>query len=225
MSENELSNVSLANLPTSKYETSENMSALSKGSSFLPRIQIFAAMSEAVQTNKIPNGHIGLVRAADVIEDLGDEISCWPLAMRFKAMRFGDQVMAKHNPEDPEFKAIAAEAAVAGAQGVMAGPEFLLYIPAHSAYVTYFMSNTSSKRVAPDLRAMKGKPTTIKSIMTKNKKNQRWHVPVISSCQSPIDEPDMSVAIPIIAAFNDPKDSAAESAPAEAVAAVGGRAR
>lgn len=214
MSENELSTLSLSNLPVTKFADDEKaVGELTSSSSFLPRIQLFVATSDAVQQGKIPIGHWGLVRG-EAINDLGDALNCWPLSWRFKAMRLGDQIIAKHNPQDPEFQKIAAEAKIPNQQGALAGLEFLLYIPDVDSFATYFMANASARKEAPNLRALIGKPTTIESKFTKNAKG-KWHAPVVLACQTPLDEPNMEALQPIIAAFINPKDSGIETATKE----------
>ena len=212
------------NLPVSKYQSDEQLAALTTTSSFLPRIQLFGSQSEMVQSGKIPMGHWGLVRNADSVEDLGDEVNCWPIRWRYKAMRLGDQIMAVYNPNNPEFAKIVSESNVPGQQGALAGLEFLLYLPDIDVFATYHMANTSARREAPNLKALIKDdhciPATLKVTLAKNKKGQKWHAPVVVACKTPIDQPDLEANMKVIENFVNPKESEVQSATKDEAAAA-----
>lgn len=201
-------------LATAKYADDKAFTDIANSSGFLPRLQLYAINSEVVAAGKIQGGAFGIVTRKDNITPIGKSVNCYPLVWRFKAVRFTDDgVINKYNPNDPEFIKIKQDASVPNARGVMAGVEFLLYIPETEQFVTYFMSNKSALAEAPNLRGLleKGSAATIKSEFTKNKKGA-FYVPLVTACSMPLDMYDVEEAKALSHKFANPKETEVEQA-------------
>lgn len=200
--------------PVTKYAGDQKQfEEVAASTAFLPRLQLYGNNNEAVKDGKIPMGRYGVVRAKDIIEDLGDQIDCLPISWRYKAVEYlDDSVITKYNPADPEFKRIKIKADQPGLNGAQAGIEFLLWIPDLKSFVTFFMGNKSSRREAGPLRGFQeaGAAASLKiTLATKGK--FKWHAPVITSCSSPLDLPDPEKAMEEANKFANPKETAIES--------------
>ena len=189
-------------------------------STFLPRIQLFGANSEAVKEEKIGQGRFGLVRSKDDIEDLSKVIACLPLAWRLKAMQIADgEVVSIYDHNKDEFKRIQSESEEQDS-GCMYGVEFLLWLPETSEYATYFLSSKSSRREAKPLRGLIGKGASIECNLVKTKKYS-WHAPKVVSNSTPIGNlPETDQMKVELQRFNNPSASDAEGVTAEETAAT-----
>jgi hypothetical protein len=187
-------------------------------SSFLARIQLFGANSDAVKEEKIGQGRFGLVRSKDDVEDLGKNLDCLPLAWRLKAMQIVDgEVFSNFDHQSDEFKRIQAESEEQDS-GCMYGVEFLLWLPELGVYVTYFLSSKSSRREAKPLRGLIGKGATIEAKLVKTKRYS-WHAPKVVACSTPFSElPDPNKMKEELAKFNNPNSSDTEGATDEEAA-------
>lgn len=188
-------------------EDDEAFRGLSGNNSFLPRLQLFGASSGVVKEGKIPMAHYGLVKGKDSLIDLGNEVDLIPLTYRFKAMEItGDEVFSFFKPKSPEFLRIQGLSGEKDS-GCMAGVEFLVWVPEHKEFATFYAANTSSKNEAPKIKQLLGKGSTFKVTYVKGKKNS-WHAPVVLPCSTDISElPDTELLNTVVASFCDPKDS------------------
>lgn len=205
--------IKTSELPVSKYTQNDKaFTTLVNSEGFLPRLQLYGSSSELVKEDKIGQGQFAIVSGKDTLTILGKEVQCYPISWRFKAVEFGDQIISKYNPDDAEFKRIVDKASGQGLTGAMAGIEFLLYIPDNNVFCTYFMGNASSKREAPNLRAIKddGQAATIRSKLVKNKKGQSWHAPEVVVCSTPLATPDEAELLEVATKFANPKETEIE---------------
>lgn len=190
--------------------------------SYLPRIQLFGGNSDAVKEMKISIGHFGLVKNKDTIESLTTEVNCIPINFRFKALRLKDgQVISIFNHLNPEFKKIQDESGTEDS-GCMYGVEFLLWLPnqGEGMFVTFYLSSKSSRREAPNLRALLLKAATLKSTLV-SKGKFKWHSPVVTACSTPFANlPDSEEVRKQSEKFVNEKDSAIESVSAKEAAAT-----
>jgi len=219
--------ISLADLQVGGELTTsdEDFDSLITSSSFLPRVQLFGANSNAVTEEKIGLGRFGLVKSKDDIEDLGKTLECLPIAWRFKAMQIADgEVVSNYDHESDEFKRIQAESEETDS-GAMYGIEFLLWIPDISGYATYFLSSKSSRREAKPLRALLGKAASIEANLVKTKK-YAWHAPKVSSSATPFTNiPDGESVRAELEKFKNPSSSKTEGTTDEEEKAVDGSRR
>lgn len=210
-------------LPMSKYVDDGVLNELATGGGFLPRIQLFGSSSDAVKEDKIGQGRYGLVKGKDEIIDLGKEVNVIPLSLRVKAVLMKDgKVTVRYNPQDPIFQDIK-EGFKAGAAGHMCGPEYLLWIDDQKCFTTFHMASKSAVNASPDLTALvkSQAPATLRVTLAENKKGQKWHVPVISACSTPLDYPPEEDAMREANRFANPHEEKLEKAPE--TAPVGGR--
>lgn len=181
----------------------KEFASMVSSTSFLPRIQLFGSNSAAVKEDKISQGHFGLVRNKDTIINLTKEVDCLPVSYHFKAMRIADgevETVLDHKSElFQEIKELSAEQD----SGCMYGVEFLLWIPqGEGEYCTFFLNSVSSRRIAPDLRALVGKAATLKSHLVKTTKYS-WFAPKVVACSTPFPFlPDQAEIPEIVNKFN-----------------------
>src|SRR4051812_46422766 len=176
---------------------------------------LMGSSSNAVKEGKINQGCYGLVRGKDQIEDLTKEVPVLVLGWRPKALQIGkEDILSIYNPASAEFKRIAT-LADSGAQdtGCMYGPEFLVWIPSAKAFATFFMSSKTSRREAPQVKALMGKAALLKAQLIKAGKFV-WHGPVCTMYSQPVsDMPDMAEVTEQVTKFNSPPETESEQAP------------
>jgi hypothetical protein len=189
--------------------TEESFDLLSSGT-FLPRLQLFGASSNACKEGIIAIGHYGLTTTKDQVTDIGTELNCYPLSMRLKAMRLGDQIVNFFDPASKEFKEVMEESKDADS-GALCGPEFLLYLPEQNKFVTFFMCSKTMRRQAPKMKALLQPPRAARlRVNLIRTKKYSWHGPVIDPCSVPLPTPDIERARDEIEVFNNPKSSEIE---------------
>lgn len=218
MSENEL----IIQVPQSEQlpiEFQEAWENLVKAGDFIPRIQLYGSNSNAVKKELIQQGRYGYPKSGEEIIDLGKEVSCIPLAWAFKAMLFNsndDPPIVENDPRTEMFAKIKAQADEGGLTGCAYGIEFLLYLPQASGevqnFVTLFLNSPSSRREAPNFKALIGRAATLKVRLAQNKKGT-WHVPQITTCSSPLESvPSQDEVDAKIEQFKNPPKSQNEVA-------------
>lgn len=212
--------ISLDQLSNNQLATTNDFDDVISSSSYLPRLQLFGANSEAVKEEKIGQGRFGVVRTKDDVEDLGKNVDCLPLGWRLKAMQIGgEDIITVFDHTSAEFKRIQAESEEQDS-GAMYGVEFLLWLPELGMFVTYYLNSKSSRREAKPLRALLGKASTIESQLVKTKKYS-WHAPKVKTNSTPITNlPDAGEMKEELTKFNNPQSSEAEGTTKEEKAAV-----
>jgi hypothetical protein len=208
------------NLPSNPHDNDETFKSLVKSAGFPPRLQLFGGNSDMVKEGKIPIAHYGLVTGKDDIKDLGDEVDLIPVRMRFKAVRIGGEEGAVNyfDPKSEEFKKIVSDSETQNS-GCMYGPEFLVWLPDDQKFATYFLNSASARREAPALRGLINQAATLKAKLVKTKK-YKWHAPQVVACSTPLDAPSEAELIEEVTRFVNPKDSGADAASADEVAAT-----
>lgn len=63
-------------------------------------------------------------------------------------------------------------------------PEFLLWVPNAQRFCTFFMSSKTSRRQAPELRALLGRGATLKVQFIETSRYS-WHGPIVVPCSTP----------------------------------------
>lgn len=165
----------------------EDFALVSTAGDFLPRLQLYGGNSTAAKEGKIGIGCYGIVRSKDAIEDLGKSVDVIVVDGKAKALRVekDNTIITKFDPNDVEFKKIMAESNIKDS-GCMYGPEFLLYVPAAEAFVTFFMSSKTARREAKKVYARMRKGATMTAQLIKTAKYS-WHGPVCSPSSAPFD--------------------------------------
>lgn len=182
---------------------------VSSPSSFLPYVQLLGSNSEKVKDGSFPIGHFALCENQQLV-DLGDEFITILLAWRPKAMRFGEEPISVHDPNDPEFQRIKAEALGPNSEGTGFGPEFLLWVPDYERYATYFLGNKTGRREAGNVQTFMGQACKLKSHLIKTKKYS-WHGPQVAEFAGNVKVPDWTEAEEIVNIFKNPPKSDVES--------------
>lgn len=163
--------------------------------------------------------HYGLVLGKDQYEDLGAQVDVLPISWRPKAMRTtgggdkGTLPVQYYDHALPEFKAIQVESEKPNS-GCMFGPEFLLYIPSANRYATYFMSSKTSRRQAPELKALMGRGATLK-VQYIETASYSWHGPVVTVCLTRFNVPELEEIKGHAERFNNPEPTNIEFDPAK----------
>jgi hypothetical protein len=223
--------LAMPNTGVAKYATDGAFKDLAKSNDYLPRFTLYGSNSKECKKGKIPIAHYGYVEGDNVI-DCGPEVRCYVLAWRPKAMRIsGDKVEAYFNPEHPEFKKIKAESSIKDT-GALAGPEFLLWLPEHGVFVTFFMANKTMRREASNVDPYRpqeknnyqAKPFTLKAEFIE-KNGYSWHGPVVTGCSIPLAAPEQDVLLVEMDRFNNPPEPKDEAASEADKAKTAGRAR
>lgn len=203
--------IPMGELGVAKFADEKTFEALSSNA-FLPRLQLMGSSSTAVKEGKISQGHYGLVRGKDQVEDLTKETNVIVLSWRPKALEIKESsVVSVYDPKSPEFKRIT-EKSEEPDSGCMFGPEFLVWVPSHRTFATVYMSSKTARREAPVVRGLMGKAATLKAQLIKAKKFA-WHGMVVTPCSQPLDLPDLAQAKEETAKFNNPPSEETEAVP------------
>lgn len=162
------------------------------------RLQLFSFNSGAVTSRKIEAGHFGLVNG-ETIEDLGEEISCMPLAVRPKAMDLsGDKPNIVYDTTSPAFIDIQSRAKASKESNCMVGVEFLVFLPEKDVFTTFYLANATLLREAQNIKDNLGQLLKVVSKPIK-KERYSWHGIVVSLSSVEIETPSKDR---ILAEFN-----------------------
>jgi len=175
---------------------------------FMPRIQLMTSRSKACEAGDFPINHYALVKGKTPV-DLGEDVDCLVIAWRPKAIRMDEDFLAVYDPQDEEFKKIAAASSEPNS-GCMYGPEFLVYLPEEEEYTTFFLGSKSARNEAPNLKSQIGKAATLSSQKIQTKKFT-WFAPKVTQCSSPFTVPDMESIKEAADKFNNPPANEVET--------------
>lgn len=195
----------------------ENVLAVSKNKSYLPRLKLCGAQAGECQRGQVGIGNYALIKSKEEVEDVGNSVDVIIVAGRAKAVQLSDPPIQAFNPNSDLFKDIQEESTKKDSDA-MYGPEFLVYIPAYETYATFFLCNPTGRRVAPDVNARMKTGATLGSRLIETKK-YKWHGPIIKDCGAPLEVPDLQVLAEVATKFLEEKDSVVE------VVEAGGRER
>jgi hypothetical protein len=205
--------VPLGTLAVSKYSGDEAFGELASSASFLPRIMLMQSSSEPVKDDKARPGCYVLIQGKDQVIDLTKEFACVPLAWRPKAMNMSnlEQIITVYDHTDIEFKKIM-ELSEQPNSNCMYGPEYLVWIPDLQVFATFFMSSKTSRRAAPQVKALLGRAATLKSEKIVAKKFS-WFGPVVTICSRSVTPPQLEAVNREVDKFNNPPAKESEAAP------------
>lgn len=204
----------------------EDILAVAKTVSYLPRLQVCGSSTDIVKEGKLPVGVWGMIYDKNTQEDLGKEIDVILVAFRTKALDMADKAKGNifsyydHNSE--AFKAIARRSEVQNSN-CMFGPEFLVWIPTageSGKFATFFMGSPSARQETPKFLEQMSDggsppnfgpaPATLKTFLVKGKKGS-WHVGQAYPCSTPIEIlPQLEESQKVLEAFNNPTASVVE---------------
>ena len=168
---------------------------------YLPRVQLMTSASEKCKKNEFPVNHYALIQGQNYI-DLGAEADVAVIDWRPKAIEIGDEIISVFDSKDPEFERIQLKSDEKDS-GCMFGPEFLIWVPTHKQFATFFMGSKSSRREAPAVKALIQKAATLKSHFIETKKFS-WQSPTITVCSTPFDLPEEEDLVKNLTKFKNP---------------------
>jgi len=183
---NELTTFHIDNLPAVSEEIMGQLTEVSKGADFLPRIQL-VTKGKYVDTSKIAPGHWGVPQpGGEEILDLGDVIDIVPFTARAKALDVSDReaIISCYNLQSPEFQRIKN---APKNTGCMWGPSFLVLERNTAKLYELFFGNASGRSESGKLRPFlpvgkQGPSPATLSIRYKKTPDYGWHVPVVTKC-------------------------------------------
>lgn len=187
---------------------------LTSASDFLARFTLYGSNSDACKRGLIPVGQYGYTKDGKTIVNCGNQVHCFVLAFRYKAMDLsGDTPKSYHNPKSEDFERIRL---LSGDNDnhCLCGPEFLLFLPKHNCFVTFFMASKTMRREAPNVKMFcptvenpQAKPATFHPKFIE-KGTYSWHGPEITECSFALETPDAESLVKELTKFHNPVDSA-----------------
>lgn len=176
---------------------------------YLPRLQLMSSNSDKCKTGDFPINHYAMVRDQTFI-DLGNDVDVLVIAWRPKALEIGEELVTSFDQESKTFKDIEERSATPNS-GCMYGPEFLMWIPAQSAFATFFMGSKSSRKEAPNVHAKLQNSGTLSSKLVETKR-YKWQTPIMKGCSTPFNMPDQEAMQAEVDKFLNPKETDLEVA-------------
>jgi hypothetical protein len=204
----ELATIDLSQLPSTQLGSDEAFADLAKGGDYLRYIKLCSG-DKFVKKKLIEDGHFGIPRAKEVIDDLGDSIDIIPLARRPKAVDLSDlsAIVTSYDETSTVFQDIK-ERAKGTDSGCQYGISYLVLERSTGGFYEFFFGTSSSrpeaKNVAAymqltqaqiDAAAANGHdvigiephgplPVTLKADFRENKKGM-WYTPMAVKCSTP----------------------------------------
>ena len=172
-----------------------------KTGEWLPRLQLMTSNSEKCKDGSFPVNHYAVIDGSNYT-DLGDSVDCIPITWRPKAIEMGDEIITVYDPKNSEFERIQIKSDEQDS-GCMFGIEFLVWIAQSKQFATFFMGSKSSRREAPNVKALLKKAATLKSHLIEGKK-YKWQSPCVTACSTPFDTPTIEQLKEEVEKFNNP---------------------
>ena len=170
---------------------------------FLPRLQLMTGNSKQCKSGKFPVNKYALISGQEHIE-VGEPIDVLVLVWRPKAIDTGaEEMIISHDIESTEFQRIQEQSNVKDS-GCMFGQEFLVYVPSHEKFATFFMGTKTARREAPNMLALCQKGATLSAQEIKTKRHT-YYSPQIVKCSTAFKLPTKEACLEQIAEFNNPK--------------------
>ena len=206
----------LANLPTEAVTANEKvLSEITTVGDYLPYLQVLGSNSDSVQRGEQPVGTWALTLNKN-IQNLGKAIVCLVLSWRPKAMKY-DPVETYFKVDHPKFKEIQQKSESPNS-GCGYGPEFLLWLPDHKKFATFFCGTKTARREAPVLQGVIKTPKKqcqIQTHLIEGRNGFKWHGPKVMNYDMPINVmPPLEELQKWIGKFNNPPESETEEAEA-----------
>ena len=173
------------------------------GSAFLPRLQLMTGNSDKCKNNEFPINKFALI-TGQKHTDIGADVNVLVLVWRPKAIDTkSDEMIVVHDVTVPEFDRIKEQSKEKDS-GCMYGQEFLVYIPSIEQFATFFMGTPTSRREAPNMKALLMKAATLKPEKIKTKR-YTYYSPGVTVCSATFTLPDKAECLAQIKDFNNPK--------------------
>lgn len=158
-------------------------------SSYLPRLQLMTASTDAVKRGKCP-ANIYAILSGDDIDQLAAEVDVVPLVWRALAMDLTDgKVVSTTNADSDLFRRLETRASAGGNNNkALCGPQFLLWVPSRKKLVTLFLSSKTAKKIAGFLNTNSVSPVTLYSEVAESK-DHVWQAQKARKCSTPMPQP------------------------------------
>lgn len=165
------------------YDEKE-LADLTGGGEYLNRVQLVASTSELVGKGFSP-GTFALTRGKDDCIDLGKDFRVIVCAFQGKACYVvkGQAPVFSLDIKSEQYQDFRAKS-LAGVQGYLFGPEFLLWLDGKEDFATFHCSNKTSRQAATHLIDLLGKGARISSKYLKNNKGS-WFGPEFTPDNTP----------------------------------------
>ncbi len=175
------------------HVSDEDFAKNAKSSTFLPRVQLFGSSSKLVKLGKFPQGHWGLVRNKDQVDDLGTSFDCVVIQYRYKALDVsGDKPVQYFDADSDDFADVVARSKEKDS-GCMWGEEFLLWIASAQVFATLFCASPTMRNSVNDIKQLHLRGCTLGCRLIENKQFA-WHGPTVSMCSTPMNLPSSEMA-------------------------------
>jgi hypothetical protein len=230
----DLVTLDFTNLPSTQLGTDDQFDALSKGTAFLGRLQLYTKGKD-IDLGHIPPGHFGIPETDTKIINLGKEIDVLPFARRPKALDLGTpgSIVQSYDPESETFQSIKLKSEGSESK-CMWGTSFLVLERATGRLLEFFMGSKSTRPIAGDLavfcplnqaqidaKAKAGQdvsklephgplPVTLKVRLAKNKAGNTWHVPEVHPCSMAFSNVPAKAVMEELEKFLNPKNQGGE---------------
>ena len=162
--------------------------ALMAGTDFLSRLSLVTFNSDVVKEDKIKAGHWAVIgTGSEIEEDLGPEAVVVLVDFRPKAADLSNKaepVISFDMQSDffQKIKKICDDKSIPSEdkQGLMYGPEYLVFIPELNRFVTFHCGSISLRISSRAIHGLftRRVPVLAKNKVTKGKKGS-WHVPIV----------------------------------------------
>jgi hypothetical protein len=194
---------------TGVQKSDDAFALATKTGDWLQRLQLMTSNSKKCKDGSFPVNNYALVDGSN-LTDLGKTVDVLVITWRPKAIEMGEEIITIYDPADPEFKRIQVKADIKDS-GCMFGIEFLVWVAEQKLFATFFMGGKSSRREAPNVKALMRKAATLKSHLIKGKTFD-WQSPCVTVCSTPFDTPDIEALKEEVEKFNNPPKSDIEAA-------------
>jgi hypothetical protein len=192
----------------SKYADDGAIAAVTSIGGYLPYIQLLGGNSKEAKKDGTLMGTFVLTKGKNMIR-LGKEFTALILSWRTKAMQYKPKALSFYDRHSEAFKKIQATADEKNSNKGF-GPEFLLWLPEHGEYATYFFGNKTGRVEAPNLLTCfkeGNKKCKITSHLIETE-SYSWHgpryVPYDLDVKLP---PDMATLREVVTKFSNPPES------------------
>jgi len=182
-----------------------------KTGDWLPRLQLMTSNSDKCKDGSFPVNHYALIDGSNYT-DVGETVDVLVITWRPKAIEMGDEIITVYDPKHPEFERIQLKSDEQDS-GCMFGIEFLVWMATKKQFATFFMGSKSSRREAPNVKALLRKAATLKSHMIEGKK-YKWQSPCVTPCSTPFETPSIEDLKAEVEKFNNPPQTEVQTADA-----------